>query len=242
MKTFSSSFRTVLILLCIPAAGVNAQTRMQTPQLIPTPTRIKQLVKGRIAETRTVDFDGDRRPDFIVYVRDDVPIDSEVYGTEIWMTSNFRVVKRTPKYNASADFKWFINLDSDPVPEIVAAFGYEDGIEYSIYKQNFTTGKDTKLLLFNPVLRRDGKNLWGYPWDIVDLQTRRKGNHFELLCSLDHDVKGDFENIELSRWQKAVPVIFFAGESTQPETARVEEIRNIQWLGLQAITRRVRVR
>jgi hypothetical protein len=213
---------------------------MREPKLIPTPVKIKRMLKSPIAETKAIDFDGDRKLDFIVYVRSNVPIDSDVYGTEIWITSNFKIVKRTPKYNATADFKWFVNLDDDPVPEIVSAFGYEDGIEYSVSKQNLKTGHDTKLFLFNPVLRGRGRDLWGYPWDIADIQARRKGNYFELLCSFDHDVEGDFHTIELPDWQKTVPVIFFAGESTQPETAQVEAIRTSQWLDLSSIARRAR--
>jgi len=242
MKTLNSRFCNLLIMLSVSCAVVQAQTIMRAPKLIPTPARSERLVRSPVAETRAIDFDGDRKLDYIVYVRSDVPIDSDVYGTEIWITSDFKIIKRTSKYNVAADFKWFINLDDDPTPEIVSAFGYEDGIEYSVSKQNFKTGRDTHLFSFNPVLRGRGKDYWGYPWDIVDIHARRKGNHFELRCSFDHHVKGDFENIVLPDWQKSVPVIFFDGESTQPATAKVGEIRTSRWLDISSIAGQARSR
>jgi hypothetical protein len=222
---------------------VEAQPIMRKPRLIPVPKRIKSLIRGKIAETSTIDFNGDGIADYLVFIRNNEPETAEVLGTQVWVTSDLRIVKREPRYNAGADFKWFVNLDSDPVPEIISAFGYE-GIRYSIYKQNFDNRKDTMLLQFNPVIEQvsaKGKYYWGYPWDVTDVQARPKAEYYELLCSFDHKVEGDFATIDIPRWQRWVPIIFFSGKTTQPE-ATVEEVGTKRFMNLEEISAKVRGR
>jgi len=208
-----------LLLLCISQViAVNAQPNMKSPKKIKTPIKIKKLVKGKIAETRIVDFDGDKKADYIVFVSDK---SKGELGTKLWIDSNLKTVKREEWINAGADFLWFINLDADSIPEIISAFGYEDGIDYSIYKQNFNGGEDTLLLAFNPIIvdrSRKNKIYWGYPWDISDVLDAPNGKSFELFCSFDHAIESDGgDNSHVPEWQKRVPVIFFAGITTQPE-------------------------
>jgi hypothetical protein len=199
------------------------------------------MVKGNITETTTIDFDGDGRLDYIVFVSNNEPENADIVGTEIWISSALKIVKRQPKYNAGADFKWFINLDNDPVPEIVSAFGYEDGIAYSIYKQNLRDKPDTLLLRFNPIIdaSNKGKYYWGYPWDISGIRAWPRGNHFEILCSFDHNVEGDFLNVDIPRWQRWIPIIFLIGKTTQPE-ATVNEVGTKRWMSIKEIARKVR--
>lgn len=219
-----------------------AQQVLQSPKPVPTPTKIRKLIKGFIEATRAIDFDGDKKTDYIVSVRTNKKVNDEVLRYDFWVTSNFRIVKREPKFYADTDRKWFVNLDDDKVPEIVSAYGYEDGIEYSIYKQNFKSKKDTLLLMFNPVLMEDNNPktfYWGYPWDWTDILTKRKGNYFQLFCSFDHQVEGDFEVVEKPKWQRKIPIIFVRGKSTQPDIT-VENIGKGQWLDLKVIAVRVR--
>lgn len=233
----------VLAILLFAFADVAAQTAMKSPTIIPTPAKIKRLVKGNITEVKTIDFNGDRENDFIVRVRNNNPIDSDVYGTEFWINSAMKIVKRETWYNASADFKWFINLDSDATPEIISAFGYEDGIAYSVFKQDFKSGKDVLLFQFSPVLvdaSRERKHFWGYPWDLIDVKAKRKGNYYELLCSFNHNVEGDFTNVKTPKWQRRIPVIFFNGKTTQPDSVIDKDLGTMNWMNAQIVARNAR--
>lgn len=242
----TKSFRFLPLIICfLSITDAVAQSAMKAPATIPTPTKIKRLVKGNITEVKTVDFDGDGKNDYIVRVRNGNPIDSDVYGSEIWIDSAMKIIKREKWYNAGADFKWFINLDFDKTPEIISAFGYEDGIAYSVFKQNFKNGKDILLFQFNPVLiddSRENKNFWGYPWDLVDVKVNRKGNYYELLCSFNHNVEGDFENVETPKWQRKIPVIFFDGKTTQPESMVDENLGTAKSMSAQVIAETARLK
>ena len=215
---------------------------MQFPKKIATPLKIKQLIKDKITETRTVDFDGDGKLDYLVFVRTVkkpyIADEDGAVGTETWVTSDFKIVKQERKENSSFHDRWFINLDDDPMPEVFYALLYEDSSEYSIYKQNFKD-KDTLLFDLNPVISdasRQNKNYWGYAWDISNIQARYQDGEIQILCSLKY--KFEYED-ELRSGQKINPVIFFTGKTTQPDSI-VENIEGKQWLSLEAIIESVR--
>ncbi len=67
---FLISFQILLLLCFLQVIAINAQSNMKSPKKIKTPIKIRKLVKSRIAETRTVDFDGDKKADYIVFVKD----------------------------------------------------------------------------------------------------------------------------------------------------------------------------
>ncbi len=217
---------------------------MKSPTKIKTPIKIRKLVKGKIAETRTVDFDGDKKADYIVFVNDKSEDEIGELGYKLWINSNLKVVRRQSWYYIEKDFSWFINLDEDPIPEIISASGYEDGIDYSIYKQNFNGQDDTLLLVFNPVIidySRKKKTYWGYPWDIADVLAKPNGGSFELFCSFNHEIEtdGDGDNSIVPEWQNRVPVIFFSGKTTQPQST-VEKVETKKWLNIREIIQEAR--
>ena len=236
---FLISFQLLLLLCFLQVIALNAQSNMKSPKKIKTPIKIKKLVKGKIAETRTIDFDGDKKLDYIVFVNDKSK--GEI-GTKFWINSKSKVVKRQVWNYADADFLWFINLDGDSIPEIISAWGYEDGIDYSIYKQNFNGQDDTLLLVFNPVIidfSRKKKTYWGYPWDISDVLAKSKGNNFELFCSFNHKIETYGDNSNVPESQKRVPVIFFSGKTTQPQST-VEKVETKKWLNIREIIQEAR--
>lgn len=232
----------LLILPYILADTVQAQTYLQKPRKVRTPEQIEKLINGKITETQAIDFNGDKKRDYIAVVERKTE-DGEIIGTEYWITSDLKVVKETIRFNADIQERWFINLDNDRVPEIVSAFGYEDGIEYAVYKQDFKNKKDILLFLFNPVLidsSRQRKRYWGYPWDWIDIRVRRSGNHYEVLCTFDHEMDGDFAVVEIPEWQKRVPVIFFSGRTTQPQSLVREKVGLPRWMNVSDIAKQAR--
>jgi hypothetical protein len=230
-------------------AIVIASPQMQSPSKINTPPQIKRIVKGEIIQTQALDFDGDDKMDYLVLVksRSAGPTDDRI-GTELWVTSDLRVVKRKPKYASDYDNIWLINLDGDRVPEVISAYGYSDGIDYAVYKQNLRGKDDTLLFYFKPVLidpdNRTRDYYWGYPWDVTNIVLRYRNGEAEISCSLTHriessDVEGG-DNAGVPRWQQIIPAIFFDGKTTQPDIS-VGDIGQRQWLTLKALAERVRV-
>lgn len=241
MKSFSIHmvfFISIMHLLFI--SGVAGQTSMQSPRPVDTPTQILDSISGKILETKSIDFDGDDKLDFIVFVKNDTS--DNPFAFELWYTSSFKLTKRVPKYISDFDYKWFINLDEDPEPEIISAYGFTDGIDYSIYDPNLAKGSDILLFRFNPVLidssNKQKEYYWGYPWDVANIIIKIENEVLRIRCSLNHDIIRD-AYIDIPKWQHTLPIILFEGKTTQPDI-EVKAIRKVRWLTLIEIVKAVR--
>ncbi len=193
------------------------------------PPDLKNFIKGKIIRTFSVDFNGDRKLDFICQYTPTTKTENEDF-LEAWITSDKKLLKTVKKYSMDFDFIWFVNLDSDPEPEICSATGYEDGIDYAFYDQDLKNEKVNLLFYFNPVIVENGKYYWGYPWDIKGLILSADNTDVYLQSSDDNDIERD-GNITINDMTKKIPAIFFNGHSTQPNI-KVGEIRNIKWTTL----------
>lgn len=241
MKTFIKYMGFLIFIMnMVFVAGVGGQTIMQTPRLVNTPSQISNSISGKILETYAIDFDGDDKLDFLVYVKNETS--DEPFAFELWYASSFKLVKRVPKYISDYDYKWFIDLDEDPEPEIISVYGFTDGIDYSIYDQNLAEGSDILLFRFNPALidssNKQKEYYWGYPWDVVNIITKIENEVLRIRCSLNHDIIRD-AYIDIPKWQHILPVIFFEGKTTQPDI-EVEAIRKVRLLTLTEIVKAVR--
>lgn len=170
---------------------------MRFPKKIATPLKIKKLIKDKITETRTVDFNGDGKLDYLVFVKTvkklQIEDEAGTTGIETWITSGFKIVKREQRLNSAFHDRWFINLDDDPMPEVFYALLYEDSSEYSIYKQNFN-GKDKLLFNLNPVISdatRQNKNYWGFAGTFQTFKRDTKTARFKffVLWSINLNLK-----------------------------------------------------
>jgi hypothetical protein len=205
-----------------------------TPKKIAVPENLKESIKEKIETVEEIDFTGDNIPDFICRAM----LDKSGIGNEYWVSSEYKIIKSTKYYTEGFYYRWFINLDDDPEPEIFEAIGDEDGADYIISDQNLLTGKDSNLLYINPVIFEKGKKYWGYPWDITNIKARTNRIKTELLCSLNHKIIRDGNEENLPKNQKQMPVLFFSGHHTQ-ESGQ-DNIRNEQWLTLQDIIRQTK--
>ena len=193
------------------------------------PNNLQVLINGKIIRVLKVDFNGDHKSDFICQYKSFANSENTDF-IEAWITSDYKIFKTEKKYSMDFDFIWFVNLDNDSEPEIFSATGYEDGIDYAFYDQNLKTGNNSLLFYFNPVIIEDGKNYWGYPWDIKDIILKRDSTNIYIKSSIDNVIERD-GNLTIDDTNKQFPVIFFTGHSTQPNI-KVEGIRNIKWMPL----------
>lgn len=198
---------------------------------IDTPEKLTGMISGWITRTFQVDFTGDEINDYICQL-DSQDKTRPVYK-EIWINSQFEIIKTIEKYSMDYDFFWFVNIDNDPEPEILSATGYSDGIDYCFIDQDLTNNKDSILFYFNPVILDSEKKYWGYPWDINDLPIKLDNGLIKIKCSLDHKITRDGEIIRPD-WQNQFPAICFSGQSTQPNI-NVGHINRLQWLTVSEI-------
>lgn len=197
------------------------------------PKEIHSMVNEEIDKVFQVDFTGDSKPDYIIQTI----MDKEGKIKEIWLTSDFLIFIKISKYAQRYNFKGFINIDSDPEPEMYSATGYSDGIDYAIYDLNIITGEQNLLFYFNPVIIENDNDYWGYPWDTKGIMNRSKDGVTMIYYSTDHDIIRD-GSITIPENQNVMPVIFLIGHSTQPDIT-VEEIRNREWKTIEEIKKTV---
>jgi hypothetical protein len=218
----------IVVFWTIPSLG-QGFLRMDTLNAIPT--EVKGLLDGTFKKGLRVDFNGDGRRDYVLEVTTN---DRNSSGNiEYWITSDIRTFKKIKKAGQDYDYFWFVNLDKDIEPEIFRATGYEDGIDYAIYDQDLSTGKEGLVSYVNPVIIEKGKTYWGYPWDITDVILKDEGDSILLRASFDHDIVRDGE-ITVPDPTKKFPAVFFYGHSTQPNIP-VGQTRNLTWVLLESL-------
>jgi hypothetical protein len=202
---------------------------------IDVPEKLTGLISGRIIRTIQVDFTGDGINDYICQL--DFQDKTKPVYKEIWINSQFEIIKTLEKYSKDFNFFWFVNIDSDPEPEIFSATGWAEGIDYCFIDQDLKKGKDKVLFYFNPVIIESDNKFWGYPWDISDLLIKLDNGLLKIKCSIDHKITRDGE-ITIPDWQKEFPVICFSGHSTQPDI-NVGQINRFDWLTISEIMEKI---
>lgn len=154
---------------------------------------------------------------------------------------HYSLFKKDDLYNLDYDFKFFVNLDNDSVPEIIRASGYSDGINYYITKQNLETPNESILFYFNPIIKRIENNkftyYWGYAWTLNSILLSINGET-KILCSLNHTIKNEGE-IYHPENQIQFPAIIFSGEP-KSSYEYPEKISQTEWLTIDEIINRIR--
>ncbi|KFF10025.1 hypothetical protein [Flavobacterium hydatis] len=203
-------------------------------KMIPATDELKKRITEKIESVESVDFTGDKIPDYICKTA----VDSLGIGNEYWISSEYKTIKKAKHYTDGFNYRWFINLDDDPEPEIFETNGDEDGADYTIRDQDLIAGKDKILLYINPFIIENQKKYWGYSWDVKNIIARKNGTNIELFCSLNHKVIRDGNEENDPKSQKIMPVIFFTGHHTQESGNHF--IKKEQWLSLKEIIKQTK--
>jgi|GEM_PF-1047516 len=193
------------------------------PEEIKTPLFLINLFK-EVEKTLAIDFNGDSKADYLCYTKKKTTNGYTL--VENWVDSSLKIVRQKENY-FEYDYKWFIDLDNDKIPEIIKAQGESEGIDYGVYKLNFSEINDNILFYFNPVIEYENKFYWGYPWEIKDIIL----NNTLIKCSLDNNILRDGE-ITKPEWQKKIPAIIFKGKNEDEVNSlkgvRVSQIENLK--------------
>ena len=255
MKTFPLMLACLLAVVGSTGASEKRSTEFELPEgrqdrsqswMVPVPCELPSEFRGRFkpfASVVCVDFTGDRQDDFIAIEKPssnhNTEQQSDAGGVEWWIASSGRVIRRAQIYSSDHAYRWFQKLGRSAVPTIISAWGYSDGIDYTVQVLDLKTGKLRRLFFFDPVLvESDGQQYHGYPWDVSRLQTRVRHGEVLLRAEIRSRTTSDDEsNDNEDNQQKCIPVLFFDGTSTQPTSAR-QTPRRGRWMSLDAIVKR----
>lgn len=237
MKKIEFTYFTIFgVLLTLNAFG---QENMLRPDTIKCEdAKLKSITIVEPILTLTIDFTGDNKLDFICRIESDNKDKGEI--KELWIDHDYKIIKTIYRWASDYDYYWFVNLDSDPEPEICSIFGDSDGINYAFYDQNLKDGIDNLIFFFNPIIidtTQEKQIYWGYPWDIKDIKIKKESGTVKILNSIDHDIKRNGE-IEQPSNQSILPVICFTGKSSQPNV-KFGEIRKITWMSIDELKNEV---
>ena len=194
-------------------------------------SELRKIVASEIERTIKVDFTGDGQQDYICQTA--FKENQEPIVIEYWISSDFKIITKKQIWIDEYSYYRFVNIDSDPEPELFSASGYPEGIDYCFIDLDLKKGTEDTLFYFNPVIIENGEMYWGYPWDITDIIIRNEKNRIELSTSIDHKIERDGE-ITIPKNQTIFPAIFFQGHSTQPNV-QVGEIKEIEWMNIDEI-------
>jgi hypothetical protein len=235
-------FKYMVIVFSFIVGQMFLAATMVAPESCTTPDWLKDLVPG-ITKCTCIDFTGDGIKDYIVlaeYTRTVKDVGEVPLGDEWWITSEQKIILKKTVWASDYKYLWFANLDSDPVPEIISAYGFSEDIDYTIQKLDLITGSFKVLFYFEPVLvEPDGTYYHGYPWDVTDIKRKIKGKKINLLVQVrqrgPREGRDEFtDNQGMPDYQHKVPMIFFFGKSTQPDLAKFDPLKP-KWIKLEDI-------
>ena len=154
-----------------------------------------------------------------------------------WIRDEFTVYRKIEIGIADHEIWKYINLDDDPELEIVSAWGYEDGIDYSIVDLDYESdGAIKNAILFHPVAKYKNARFWGYPsyWNLMMFDPKSKS--IEVL--FEHSVVRDGNN-EIPETYK-MPVLFFETDDAE----LISKMKSLKgesiWVTLDELFRRLR--
>ena len=226
-------FYSIFLLLLITSCKQNQQTdqKVMLGEVKTDSDIVKNIPSNlKIEKQEKINIDNDSEEELIVTATDSTL--EKCY--EYWYKKGNLIHEFSYPY-ASINYKWFADLDNDNQKEIIRAQGYEDGVDYAIYK--IKGNDETVQLYFNPALNDDkyqDKIFWAYPNDIQGLVVDQDKR---LLVSLDNNYPRDDEHT-IPDNQKELPFVFFKGHTTQPEMV-VKNLKSKQKIGLQDLINKI---
>lgn len=203
---------------------------------IETPAMLDSVVTAfdnndSIIKTKTVDFTGDGRDDYICRCNNHY---------EIWIDADLKIVK-TRDFQEFLEKQCFVNIDNDPQPEIINRYSYPEGVDDVVYKQNFVTGKDSALFFSTVFVINDKKELFWFPYtENTTIITKKVGNQNKVYCSLANQTWLFIEEAYFPEDQELLPILFFSSPTTENLEQYHQPIDSLQWLSIDEIVKGIK--
>ncbi|WP_439479763.1 hypothetical protein [Chryseobacterium aquaticum] len=224
----------ILVLLIITSCKQNSKTEQKV--MLSSEKTDQEILKNipadyKIEKQENINIDNDADEELIVTAVDSK---NEKYF-EYWYKKGNLIHEFSYSF-VPINYKWFANLDDDNEKEIIRAQGYEDGVDYAIYK--IKGNEEIVQLYFNPGLK-DGKyadkNFWAYPNDIKDIIVDQDK---KLLVSLNNNYPRDDDHT-IPDNQNELPFIFFEGSTTQSDM-QLKNLKPLEKLDLKSLIKNSR--
>ncbi len=214
----------VLLFSCQEQSAVDSKISSESE------TKAELRLPATLAETDTIFVANDPQVDYII--SGIKPEEDKIY--EYWVKGNTLIAAISfPFYEIN--HRWLQDLDGDGKSEIIRAQGFEDGIDYGIFR--LKDGQQETMLYFNPVFR-DSKYpsqlFWGYPWNVENLVVDKE---YKLRSSVDNEVVRD-DDFYMPPNQKQLPYLLFEGKVKDADPFKIENIKPFNNLSLQTIITR----
>ncbi|NMR34596.1 hypothetical protein HIO71_10295 [Chryseobacterium aquaticum] len=224
----------ILGLLIITSCKQNSKTEQKV--MLSSAKTDQEILKNipadyKIEKQENINIDNDADEELIVTA---VDLKNEKYF-EYWYKKGNLIHEFSYSF-VPINYKWFANLDDDNEKEIIRAQGYEDGVDYAIYK--IKGNEEIVQLYFNPGLKDSkyaDKNFWAYPNDIKDIIVDQDK---KLLVSLNNNYPRDDDHT-IPDNQKELPFVFFEGSTTQPDM-QLKNIKPLEKLDLKSLIKNSR--
>lgn len=224
----------ILVLLIITSCKQNSKTEQKV--MLSSAKTDQEILKNipadyKIEKQENINIDNDADEELIVTAVDSK---NEKYF-EYWYKKGNLIHEFSYSF-VPINYKWFANLDDDNEKEIIRAQGYEDGVDYAIYK--IKDNEEIVQLYFNPGLKDSkyaDKNFWAYPNDIKDVIVDQNKN---LLVSLNNNYPRDDDHT-IPDNQNELPFIFFEGSTTQPDM-QLKNLKPLEKLDLKSLIKNSR--
>lgn len=170
------------------------------------PVKISDLFTNKKIHVYSIDLDSDGANDFIIH-------EDSAFKT-CFAKSDFSIIGcEKLGYGDGFRYYWFVNIDGDPILELISLAGDDDSSDYYIYKFDKKTWKMHKRIKIAPVIFSKSKQYrgiyWGYPWDITGLMTSNSDGRTRIFCCIS-ELKEESED-----YSGKILFVAFEGMPTQ---------------------------
>lgn len=177
------------------------------------PKKIKAIFKGAEIEAFTIDLNSDGEKDYIVHQVGGYKTCYFTHNGEMRSCNNLGYFQ-----GGGFHYRFFAQLDSDPMLELFMLSGFEDGNNFILFKFDAKTWKSKGLFPVHTLLIPDGKDktgiFWGYPWNIKGLKTTKKNKQVFMEATFKYK-RNPYDAESFNPDEEYTPAIYFYGSPTQ---------------------------